>query len=88
MTIIPRTEVTREDIRTKRLGCSTTAKTNIRHSRRFVLGLALIRHKPSLHGFSGLAEACPNLQKRDEGLMGGRKERATVNCQALEHLNC
>ena len=72
MTIIPRTEVTREGLQTKRPGSSTTAKTNKRHSRHFVLGLASNRGKPSLHRFSGPAEACLNLQRRDKVLMGGK----------------
>jgi hypothetical protein len=73
-TVIPRTEVTREDLLTKGPGCSTTAKTSIRHSRRFVLELASIRRKLSLHGFSDLDEACLNLQRRARVLMEGREE--------------
>ena len=73
-TVIPRTEVTREDLLTKGPGCSTTAKTSIRHSRRFVLGLASIRRKLSLHVFSGLDEACLNLRRRARVVMEGREE--------------
>ena len=85
---IPRTEVTREDLQTKGPGCSTTAKTSIRHSRRFVLGLASIRRKLSLYGFSDLDEACLNLRRRARVVMEEREEKATVNCHALKHLNC
>ena len=77
----------KEDLETKRLDGLRTAKTDTRHSRHLVLGLALVR-KPSLHGFSGLAEASLNPQRRGKVVVEeeGREREGIQNF--VEHLNC
>ena len=62
----------KEDLETKRLDGLRTAKTDTRHSRHLVLGLALVR-KSSLHGFSGLAEASLNPQRRGKVVVEKRE---------------
>jgi hypothetical protein len=71
------------------LQCSETAKTNISRSRPLVLGLALVR-KPSLHGFSGLAETSLNLRRRGRVLVEGKGRESDgelLNSGAFELLH-
>jgi hypothetical protein len=62
-----------EDLQTRGFDYSKTAKINIGHSHRLVLGLALVG-KPPLHGLSGLAETSLDLQRR-----GGKEECGMAN---------
>jgi hypothetical protein len=73
--VIPHREAMREGLRRNHLAYSKTAKINIGHSRRLVLGLALVR-RPSLRGLSGLAET---FLRRGRSWWRGKKERAAVN---------
>ena len=75
----------KEDLETKRLDGLRTAKTDTRHSRHLVLGLALVR-KPSRHGFSGLAEASLNPQRRGKVVVEKRERGNTKLCRAFELL--